>query len=277
MAEGTGPAAGRTELWTGGALVGAISLLALCAPIFAGDPLAQGDLRLDRFLGPSADHLMGTDRFGRDVWARLLFGARISLAVGLGAAALASTIGTAVGVFAGWRGGWVDALLMRGVDLVLAFPRIVLVVVVVALYEPSLPLLVLVIGATQWPTTARLVRSEVLSLREREFVVAARALGIPEWRVVLRHLLPNALPPVLVATALGVGYAILLEAGLSFLGLGVPAPTPSWGGMIADGRAYLLDAWWLATAPGLALVLLVLGFNLVGDGLRSRLDPRSAR
>ncbi len=274
MAESTVRTPGRSELLAGGALVGAITLLALLAPVLAGDPTAQGDLRLDRFLAPSADHLLGTDRFGRDVWARLLHGARISLAVGVGAAALAATIGTAVGAVAGWRGGWVDALLMRMVDVVLAFPRIVLVVVVVALYEPSLPLLVLVLGATQWPTTARLVRSEILSLREREFIVAARALGIPEGRVVVRHLLPNAIPPVLVATALGVGYAVLLEAGLSFLGLGVPAPTPSWGGMIADGRAYLLDAWWLATAPGIALVLLVLGFNLLGDGLRARLDPR---
>ncbi len=249
-------------------------MAALLAPWIAPvDPDLQGALLTERLVGPSATHLLGTDQFARDVFSRLLFGARISLVIGVGAVFVSALVGTLVGGLAGFAGGRVDGLIMRGVDMVLAFPRLVLLIVLVALFEPSLGLIVLVIGLTQWPTTARLVRGEVLSLKSRDFVTAARVLGIPEARIFLRHILPNALPPVLVVAALGVGRAILLEAGLSFLGIGVQPPTASWGSMVSDGRNYLLDAWWLSTFPGLAIVLVVIGFNLLGDGLRDRLDP----
>lgn len=207
------------------------------------------------------------------MFSRLLYGARISFLIGVGAVLVSATIGTLVGGIAGFMGGHVDTLVMRGVDIIIAIPRLVLLIVLVALFQPSLGLIVLVIGITQWPTTARLVRSEVLSLKSRDFITAARVLGISESRILLRHILPNALPPVLVIAALGVGHAILLEAGLSYLGLGVQPPTASWGSMISDGRNYLLDAWWLSTFPGLAIVMVVIGFNLLGDALRVRLDP----
>ena len=268
---------GSLGLMIGGVIVGGAIVAALLAPWIApADPNLQGALVTERLIGPSAGHMMGTDHFARDVFSRLLFGARISLLIGVGAVLVSAVVGTLVGAVAGFAGGRVDSVLMRGVDMVLAFPRLVLLIVLVALFEPSLGLIVLVIGLTQWPVTARLVRGEVLSLKSRDFVTAARVLGISESRILLRHIIPNALPPVLVVAALGVGHAILLEAGLSFLGIGVQAPTASWGGMVSDGRNYLLDAWWLSTFPGLAIVLVVTGFNLLGDGLRDRLDPTGA-
>ena len=263
----------RAGLRVGLGIVATVVLVVLLAPLLGGDPNLQGDLLRERLLAPSGGHPLGTDQFGRDVWSRLLSGGRISLAIGFGAAAVAALVGVGVGAVAGWFGGWVDRILMRGTDLVLAFPRLVLLIVVVALFRPGLVVIAIVIGATQWPTTARLVRAEVLSLRERDWVTAARVLGHGEGWILRHHILPNALPPVLVVTALGVGYAILLEAGLSFLGLGVQPPTASWGSMIADGREHLLDAWWLSTFPGLAIVLVVVALNLVGDGLRDRFDP----
>lgn len=261
-------------LRVGASIVGGAVLLALLAPLIApADPNLQGALLTERLLSPSWTHLLGTDHFARDVLSRLLYGARISLMIGVGAVMVSALVGIFIGSLAGFLGGKVDAALMRFVDMILAFPRLVLLIVLVALFEPSLGLIVLVIGLTQWPNVARLVRGEVLSLRQRDFVTAARVLGIPESRILIRHILPNALPPVFVIAALGVGRAILLEAGLSYLGIGIQPPAASWGSMIADGRNYLLDAWWLSTFPGLAIVAVVIGFNLLGDGLRDRMDP----
>ena len=256
----------------------AVTTAALLAPLLAPwDPAFQGDLVALRYAPPSWAHPLGTDPFARDVLSRLLHGARVSLSVGILAVTLSVVLGTLVGSVAGFLGGWVDTVAMRSVDVVLAFPRIVLLVVLVAVFEPSLTVVVLVLGLTQWPVTARIVRGEVLSLREREFVLAARALGFSRRRILVRHLVPNALAPVIVTAALGVGHTIVLEAGLSFLGIGVQPPTPSWGGMVESGRDVMISAWWLSTFPGLALVVTVVAFNLVGDGLRDALDPRLDR
>lgn len=248
---------------------------ALLTPFLAPyDPLLQGDLLNARFLPPGDAHLLGTDQFARDVFSRLLYGARISLSIGFIAVGIAITIGTLLGAAAGFVGGWLDTVIMRFVDMVLSIPRLVLLITVIALFRPSIFLIVVVLGLTQWPTVTRLVRAEILSLRERPFIQAGVALGYSSRRIVLRHLIPNALAPVIVAATLGIGETIVLEAGLSFLGLGIQPPTPSWGTMLADGRNNLLGAWWISTFSGLAIVFTVLAFNLAGDGLRDALDPR---
>lgn len=253
----------------------AFYLAAFLAPWLAPyDPIAQESLVSNGYLPPSAQHWLGTDQFGRDVLSRLLYGARISLLIALTAIAISITVGTLLGAIAGYLGGKVDAIIMRTIDLILSFPRLVFLILIVALSRPSLPLIILVLGLTHWPGTARLVRGEVLSLREREFIDAARALGFGRLRIIFRHLIPNVLAPVIVAATLGIGDTIVAEAGLSFLGLGVQPPTPSWGNMVADGRQNLIGAWWIATFPGLAIVLTVTAFNLIGDGLRDALDPR---
>jgi peptide/nickel transport system permease protein len=253
----------------------ALYLVALLTPLLAPlDPNFQGALLTERYVGMSAGHPLGTDQFARDVLSRLLYGARISLLIGFVSVGISVTIGTLVGAIAGFLGGWMDSVLMRVVDVVISFPQLVLLITIIAFFEPSIFLIVAVLGLTLWPNTARIVRGEVLSLREREFVQAAIALGYSKRRIILRHLIPNALAPVIVAATLGIGQTIVLEAGLSFLGLGVQPPTPSWGTMVADGRNVLLNAWWLSTFPGLAIVFTVLSFNLVGDGLRDALDPR---
>lgn len=253
-------------------------LLALVTPLVApSDPNVQGNLLTERLIGVSLAHPFGTDQYARDVLSRLLYGARISLTIGFVAAGISVTIGTLVGAVAGFLGGVVDGVLMRFVDMVISFPRLVLLIAIIAIFEPSIFLIVAVLGLTLWPSTARIVRGEVLSLREREFIQAAEALGYSKRRIILRHLIPNVLAPVIVAATLGIGNTIVLEAGLSFLGLGVQAPTPSWGTMVAGGRDLLLNAWWLSTIPGLAIVFTVLSFNLVGDGLRDALDPRLRR
>ncbi|HEX7120222.1 MAG TPA: ABC transporter permease [Longimicrobiales bacterium] len=260
---------------TGLAIIGLLYLIALLAPLIAPyDPIAQQDIVRTGFLPPSAAHPLGTDRFGRDVLSRIIFGARMSLSIAFVAVAIAITIGTLLGAIAGYIGGRVDAAIMRFTDMVLAFPRLVLLIMIIALFSPSLVLIITVLGLTQWPGTARIVRGEVLSLREREFVTAARALGFSRSRIILRHLVPNVIAPVIVAATLGIGNTIVLEAGLSFLGLGVAPPTPTWGNMVADGRETLISAWWVATFPGLTIVVTVLAFNLLGDGLRDALDPR---
>ncbi len=250
-------------------------VVTLLTPLIAPyDPTAQGDIVLTRYLAPSWEHPMGTDKFGRDILSRVLYGARISLTIGFVAVGLSVTLGTAVGALAGYFGRWTDSVLMRFTDLMLSFPRLVLLIVVIALFTPSIWLVVVVLGLTGWMSVARIVRGEVLSLREREFVQAARILGMSDGRIILRHIIPNTLAPVIVYTTLGIGNTILVEAALSFLGLGVQPPTPSWGNMISDGRDALINAWWIATFPGLAIVVTVTAFNLLGDGLRDALDPR---
>jgi peptide/nickel transport system permease protein len=250
-------------------------VIAILAPLLAPyDPIAQKDIVTTSFLPPSMAHWLGTDRFGRDILSRILYGARISLAIGFIATLISVTLGTVLGAIAGYFGGKIDGLIMRFTDMVLAFPRLVLLIMIVALFSPSIAVIIAVLGLTQWPNTTRIVRGDVLSLREREFVQAAHALGMSRSRIIFRHLIPNVLAPVIVTATLGIGNTIVLEAGLSFLGLGVQPPMPSWGNMVADGRDNLLGAWWVATFPGLVIVLTVLAFNLVGDGLRDALDPR---
>lgn len=264
-------------------ILGLFSAIAVLAPLVApADPFLQTDILRTRFLAPltagpdGVFHLLGTDRFGRDLFSRLVYGTRISLTVGLLSVAVSVTLGGAIGVVAGVRGGTIEQVLMAVTDAVLAMPRLVLMLALVTLWETSLILVVLVLGFTGWMSVARLARAEVKALLERPFVDAARAGGASRWRLVSRHLLPNALTPVIVAAALAVGNSIMLEAGLSFLGLGIPAPAPSWGNMIAEGREALINAPWIATFPGLAVVLAVIACNLLGDGLRDALDPESA-
>jgi peptide/nickel transport system permease protein len=250
-------------------------VVTLVTPLIAPfDPAEQGNIILSRYLEPSLQHLMGTDKFGRDVFSRVLYGARISLSIGFIAVGISITLGTLIGALAGYFGGIVDSILMRFTDMMLSFPRLVLLIVVIALFEPNIYLVVIVLGLTGWMGTARLVRGEVLSLREREFVQAARALGMGDWRIIVRHVIPNTMAPVIVSATLGIGQTILTEASLSFLGLGVQPPTPSWGNMVSDGRDALINAWWIATFPGIAIVVTVVAFNLLGDGLRDALDPR---
>jgi len=253
----------------------ALYLVAVLAPFIAPyDPIAQRDIVRTGYLSPSLEHPLGTDRFGRDVLSRILYGARISLSIGFLATAISITLGTLLGAVAGYFGGKVDAAIMRFTDMVLSFPRLILLILIVSLFSPGLGIIIVVLGLTQWPGTTRIVRGDVLSLREREFIQAARALGFSRARVILRHLIPNVLAPVIVTATLGIGNTIVLEAGLSFLGIGVQAPTPSWGNMVNEGRDNLINAWWVATFPGLTIVMVVLAFNLVGDGLRDALDPR---
>jgi peptide/nickel transport system permease protein len=269
----------------GAAALAVLALLgcwAVFAPLIAPvDPLAQPDVLGSRFLPPLARgsdgllHLLGTDALGRDLFARLVYGSRISLAVGVLAMVVSLVLGLGVGVAAATIGGAADRLLMAVTDAALAMPRIVLLLALVSLWEQSLALVILVLGVTGWMGIARLVRAEVLAVRQRPYVDAARAGGAGALRVLCRHLLPNAWTPVIVAGALGVGNAIMMEAGLSFLGMGVPAPAPSWGNLIASGRDALVNAPWISTWPGLAVAVTVVATNLLGDALRDALDPRT--
>ena len=221
--------------------------------------------------------VLGSDGLGRDVWSRVLWGARVSLSIGVLAVALALTLGVAVGATAALGGPLIDAALMRGVDALLAFPRLFLMIAVVALFQPSTGLLVLLLGATSWMGISRLTRAEILTLKEREYVLAARGAGLSPLAVFWRHLLPGALPPLLVSATLLIGDMILVESSLSFLGLGVQPPQASWGNMVADGQDDLTSAWWATAFPALAIALTVIAANLLGDGLRDRLDPRARR
>ena len=260
----------------GGVVVLVLFLLSLLAPLVTPyDPS-----HLDAWhvlLPPSARHWFGTDELGRDVFTRVIYGARVSLKVGFVAVGLAVLIGTSVGLVAGFYGGWADSLLMRLVDIMLCFPTFFLILAVIAMLEPSIWYIMIIIGLTGWMGVARLVRAEVLTLREREFVLAARGLGASDFRIIVHHILPNALSPVLVTATLGVAGAILTESALSFLGIGVQPPTPSWGNILTAGKEYIEFAWWLSLFPGLAILVTVLAYNLLGEGLRDALDPRLNR
>lgn len=263
--------------------IGAIMLIlpvlcALFAPWLAPhDPGTQAlvqRLRPPSWLGGNPEFLLGTDGLGRDILSRLIYGARVSLIVGLTVVMIGGTFGTLVGLVSGYFGGTFDAIVMRIVDVFLAFPFLVLALVVMAMTGPGLVNVILVLGFTSWVPYARVARAKVLSLKEREFVEASQALAAGSWRVMLRHVLPNIISSIIVIASARVASAIVAEATLSFLGLGVGASTPSWGASLADGRTYLLIAWWPATLPGLAIMLTVLAINLIGDGLRDKLDPR---
>jgi len=264
----------------GMSIILALCTMAIAAPLIAPtSPIVQVDILQTRLLPPLATdvngvfHLLGTDRFGRDLLARIVFGARISLAVGLLSVLVSVSAGALVGGVAAYAGGTVERILMAFTDAVLALPRLVMLLALVSFWESSFVLVVLVLGLTGWMGIARLVRAEIKSLRSRPFFAAARAAGFGHPRLLIRHLLPNALTPILVAAALGVGNAIMLEAGLSFLGLGIPPPAPSWGNMIAGGREALVNAPWIATCPGIMVVLSVIACNLLSDGARDALDP----
>lgn len=257
---------------SGAAVVAMMFILALCAPLLPGDP---GSVDISRQLqSPDWSAWLGTDDLGRDVFLRIAYGARISLLVGFVAVGIASIIGIMLGAVAGYYSGWVDSVVMRFVDIMLCFPSFFLILAVIAFLEPSIWNIMAIIGLTSWMGVARLVRAEFLSLRERDFVMAARGLGASDLRIILRHILPNAISPVLVSATLGVAGAILTESALSFLGIGVQPPTPSWGNMLIAGKQTLGTAWWLSVFPGLAILITVLGYNLLGEGLRDILDPR---
>lgn len=268
----------RTTSWGVGMLTFLI-IIALAAPLMApfGPHVQLGIVDLKNH-PPSWTFILGTDVLSRDVWSRIVWGARVSLGIGALGALVAISLGTLVGALAGYYRRWVDAALMRGVDVGLALPRIFVLLMVVALWD-GLPFaaLVLAIGLTSWFGTSRLVRAEVLSLREREFVVAARALGAGSARVIFRHVLPNAAAPIIVSATLGVGNVLLLEASLSFLGIGIAPPAASWGNMIADGASTIYSAPWTTLFPGLAISLVVMSLNAIADGLRDALDPREER
>lgn len=257
----------------GGVVVLALFAVSLAAPWLAPYDPAYIDVK-SVLEGPSARHPFGADHLGRDVLSRMIWGSRISLKVGFVAVGLATLIGVFFGSLAGYYGGWVDAAIMRFVDLMLCFPAFFLILAVIAILEPSIWNIMVVIGATGWMGVARLVRAEFLTLKSREFVLAARALGAGDARIIFRHILPNALAPVLVAATLGVAGAILTESALSFLGIGVQPPTPSWGNILTAGKDNISIAWWLSLYPGLAILITVLGYNLLGEGIRDSLDPR---
>ena len=265
----------RTTSW-GIGIMAFLVIVAIAAPLVAPyPPNRQLDIVQLKNHAPSWTFILGTDVLSRDVWSRLVWGARVSLGIGALGALVAISVGTIVGALSGYYRRWVDTVLMRSVDVGLALPRIFILLMVVALWD-GLPFaaLVLAIGLTSWFGTSRLVRAEVLALREREFVMAARALGADGARVIFRHVLPNAAAPIIVSAALGVGNVLLLEASLSFLGIGVAPPDPSWGNMIADGASTIYSAPWTTLFPGLAIALVVMSLNAIADGLREALDPR---
>ena len=251
-----------------------VFLLAMFAPLIS--PYDPDDINVKAILlGPTWNHWMGTDGLGRDVLSRMLHGGRISLLVGLVAVGISTAIGILLGALSGYYRGWVDTVIMRLVDVMLSIPSFFLILAVIAFLTPSIINIMIVIGLTSWMGVTRLVRAEFLSLSEREFVLASRTLGAKDARLIFTHLLPNSLTPIIVSAVLGVAGAVLMESGLSFLGLGVQAPQASWGNILTDGKEYIQFAWWLSLFPGLAILVTVLGYNLLGEGLRDALDPRS--
>jgi peptide/nickel transport system permease protein len=258
---------------SGGLIILSLVVIATLAPFIAPyDP--SHIIVTDKLLPPSYGHWLGTDDLGRDILSRMIYSSRISLMIGFVAVGIATLIGIVIGALAGYYGSWVDGILMRFVDLMLCFPTIFLILAVIAILEPSIWNIMIVIGVTSWMGVARLVRAEFLTLKEREFVLASRAVGASDMRIIFKHILPNALAPVFVSAVLGVGSAILVESALSFLGLGVQPPTPSWGNMLTVGKDNIEIAWWLSFFPGMAILLTVLGYNLLGEGLQDALNPR---
>ena len=263
----------NVSLATGLAISFALLFAAVAAPLLATHGVEQMDMR-NRFAGPSLVHWLGTDNFGRDLWTRLIFGARVSLSIALIPVFVAATLGTLVGLIAGYFGGWVDLILMRVTDMFLGFPALILVLAIVAVLGPGIVNISLALIVVFWTEYARVVRSSTLVLREQAYVLAARAIGASHFRILFKEILPNAWGPVLVLATLGLGTAILAESALSFLGFGVPPPQPTWGWTLAYGTRFMRSEPWLAIISGLAIMVTVLGFNLLGDGLRDLLDPK---
>lgn len=251
-------------------IISLFSLMAILAPLISPYEPSRIDQE-SLLMPPSRAHPLGTDGLGRDILSRIFYGARISLTIGLIAVGIATIIGVILGSIAGFYGGWIDALIMRFVDIMLCFPTFYVILAVVAILGPSIFNIMLIIGLTSWMGPARLLRGEILSLKEREFIQAARAIGASHFRIIARHLLPNAIGPVLVSATLGIAGAILLESGLSFLGLGVQPPTPSWGNILIESKSTLGVAWWITVFPGLVILLTILGFNFIAEGLKKKL------
>ena len=259
------------------AIVVALVLIAIFAPLLAPYSPTVGDLRTTRLLQPSLAHWFGTDDQGRDILSRVLHGSRITLYVVVLVAVLAAPVGLLVGTVAGYAGGWVDALLMRVTDIFLAFPRLILALAFVAALGPGIENAVIAIAITSWPPYARISRAETLTIRQADYIAAVRLIGASPMRIVLRHIMPLCLSSVIVRVTLDMAGIILTAAGLGFLGLGAQPPAPEWGAMIANGRQFVLDQWWVAAAPGAAICVVSLAFNLLGDGLRDALDPKAAK
>jgi peptide/nickel transport system permease protein len=257
----------------GGAVLVALAVMALAAPVLAPYPPDVANFG-HRLAAPGSAHAFGADHLGRDVLSRAIWASRTSLSIGFMSTAVAVVLGVVVGAFSGYFGGWTDVGLMRMTDMVLAFPVFFITVLFLALFGPSIGGLIFVIGATSWPPTARIVRAEFLRMRALDFVAAARSLGASEIRVMARHILPNVIAVIVISVTLRVGVSILAEASLSYLGLGVQPPTPSWGNLVADGREYLRSAWWVSLLPGAFVFVSVMAFNLLGDGLRDAFDPK---
>jgi peptide/nickel transport system permease protein len=251
-------------------IVGFFIIIAVFAPMIA--PYNPGQIDIENILTPpSCSHIFGTDSLGRDLFSRMVYGTRISLMVGFIAVGMAAIIGIALGAIAGYYGKWVDAAIMRFIDIMLCFPTFFLILAVVALLEPSIINIMIIIGATSWMGIARLMRAEILSLKERDFIYAERAIGASDLRIITKHLIPNAMAPALVSITLGIAGAILVESSLSFLGIGVQPPTPSWGNILSEGKAVMGAGWWMMLFPGLAIFITVLGYNLLGEGIREKL------
>jgi peptide/nickel transport system permease protein len=252
--------------------------IAILAPLLSTHPEAVWDMNpKQRLLAPSHIYLFGTDRMGADIYSRILFGARITLLIAIVAVGASLLIGVPIGLISGWRRNWIGESLMRVSDVFLAVPQIVLAIAIAQTLGPSIENVILALSITYWPWFTRLVHAEVRSLKNETFIEAAIALGVPTWRIMLLHVLPNVASPIIVRTSIGMGFTILTASALGFLGLGAPPPAPEWGRMIAESREFLPEAWWYALAPGLAIFLVVMGFNLLGDGLRDVLDPRIRR